>query len=64
VATLASQARDFGYACWKVTAPLFNPANFNRRSENIFPGLAALALLAVPEELGIDVAHPACSRIT
>jgi len=63
VAALAGQAKDLGYACWQVTTPLFNPANFNRRSENIFPDQSVLALLAMPEELGVDVAHAACSRV-
>ncbi|HEV2220887.1 MAG TPA: glycosyltransferase family 9 protein, partial [Casimicrobiaceae bacterium] len=46
--------RDFGYRCWRVASPLFNPANFNRRDDDIFPGQVALALLALPEETELD----------
>jgi tetratricopeptide (TPR) repeat protein/precorrin-6B methylase 2 len=56
--------KDFGYSCWQVTTTAFNPDNFNQRDENIFQAQTALALLAIPEELGIQVVHPSCSRVT
>ena len=49
--TLASQARDYGYRCWKLEMPLFNPDNFNLRTDDIFPGRKAVALLGIPEEI-------------
>jgi hypothetical protein len=52
---LADRAREFGYRCWRVATPLFNPDNFNRRDDDIFPGRSAWALLAVPEEIEVDV---------
>ncbi len=53
--TLAVRARDFGYRCWRVETPLFNPANFNRSDDDIFPGRSTLALLAIPEEVEVAV---------
>ena len=49
----ANRARDFGYRCWRVETPLYNPANFNRNPENIFGDETASALLATPEEAEI-----------
>jgi tetratricopeptide (TPR) repeat protein len=48
---LSAHTRDYGYRCWTVETPLFNPDNYNRRKENIFAGLNALALLGIPEEV-------------
>jgi tetratricopeptide (TPR) repeat protein len=44
----------FGYRCWSIETPFFNPANFNQRAENTFEDRSAFALLAIPEELDID----------
>ncbi len=52
----ARRIEDFGYRCWTFESPLFNPQNFNRRSDDIFPGRLALVLLAVPEERDSDAA--------
>jgi hypothetical protein len=52
---LSQRVREFGYRTWSVSTALFNPDNFNRRSENVFGHAAALALLAIPEESGVDV---------
>jgi hypothetical protein len=52
----ASRARDFGYRCWRMETSLFNPANFNRRRNDIFAGATALALLAIPEEVEVSFA--------
>jgi hypothetical protein len=57
------RARDFGYRCWRMETTLFNPTNFNRREENIFAGAAALALLAIPEEVEIGVALDGCVEL-
>ncbi|MGH8803080.1 MAG: hypothetical protein ACREX6_12400, partial [Casimicrobiaceae bacterium] len=53
---LAARVIDFGYRCWSVDCPLFNPKNFNCRDDDIFAGAGSLALLAVPEER--DLAPP------
>jgi len=60
---LASRAREFGYRCWRVETPLFNPANFNRRDDDIFNGRSALALLAVPEEAEDRMAFDGCVEV-
>ena len=43
---------------------LFNPENFNRRETDIFDGGTALALLAIPEEIDVDVALDECIEIS
>jgi hypothetical protein len=53
---IATRAGELGYRCWRIETPLFNPANFNRREADIFDGKRATALLAVPEEVGFDIA--------
>lgn len=47
---VAARIRDFGYRCWRVDLPLFNPGNFNRREDDIFAGATALGIVAFPEE--------------
>jgi hypothetical protein len=59
---LTRRARDFGYCCWRMDTPLFNPGNFNRREADIFSGRRSLALLAVPEEIEFDPVHEGCTR--
>jgi len=60
---LAAVARDLGYRSWRVDTPLFNSDNFNRRSDDIFDGKAASALLASPEESEIDLPREQCIEI-
>jgi hypothetical protein len=56
------QMVTFGYRCWRVETPLFIADNFNRRRENAFGGQTAFAVLAIPEELEIEL-PPACDEI-
>jgi tetratricopeptide (TPR) repeat protein len=46
----SAKVKEFGYRCWRVATPLFDPANFNRRTDDRFGGRQALALLGLPEE--------------
>lgn len=46
----ATKVRDFGYRCWQVESPKFNPHNFYGRTDDIFAGAIALAIAAFPEE--------------
>jgi hypothetical protein len=57
---LATQLVSFGYRCWRMETPYFNPGNFYRRDSDIFNGRTALALLALPEEFEIAVALEGC----
>jgi hypothetical protein len=57
----ARRAIGCGFRCWCVETPLFNPANFNRRDDDIFGGRQSFALLAVAEER--DMPAPAHSRV-
>jgi hypothetical protein len=61
---LTEQARDFGYRCWRMEVALFNPRNFNRREADIFAGAQATALLAIPEEIDVDIALDECIEIS
>jgi FkbM family methyltransferase len=63
VIELAAQVEAFGYRCWQMEIPLFNPGNFNRRDADIFGAEGALALLAIPEEVGLVVALDGCVEV-
>ena len=52
---LCKYLMDFSYACWRIETSLFNLQNFNRRDDDIFAGRATLAMLAIPEELEINI---------
>jgi FkbM family methyltransferase len=63
VGELAEQVKAFGYRCWDVRSPLYNPSNFNCRLENVFSDLTSSALAAVPEELAVEVQGDGCVEI-
>ena len=60
---VAAVLRDHAYQCRRFRAPLFNPANYNRRTEDLFDGRLASGLFCVPEEVEIDVALEYCTPI-
>jgi len=60
----ARRLRDFGYRCWRMESALFSPNNFNRREDDIFSGQTALALVAVPEEMGVDMTQDGCVELS
>jgi hypothetical protein len=60
---IAQRARDASYACWQMVTPYFDPRNFNRRDHDVFGGAHALAVLAVPEERDLRVAHEQCRSL-
>jgi FkbM family methyltransferase len=64
VRSLADQMAAFGYRCWKIETPFFNPRNFNCRETDIFDGELALALLAIPEELELTFELDGCVEVT
>ena len=57
---IAAKVGEFAYRCWSVEMPCFSPDNFNGRTEDIFNGSMAWALLAVPEEVAIEIDFPGC----
>jgi FkbM family methyltransferase len=61
---LARRAQAFSYRCWRMETALFNPENFNRRGTDIFSGRTALALLAIPEEIDVDIALDECVELS
>jgi precorrin-6B methylase 2 len=62
--SLTERAREFGYRCWRMEAALFNRQNFNRRDADIFAGASVMALLAIPEEIEVDIALDECIEIS
>jgi FkbM family methyltransferase len=61
---LARHAQAFSYRCWRMETALFNPDNFNRRDTDIFAGRTTLALLAIPEEIDVDIALDECVELS
>jgi tetratricopeptide (TPR) repeat protein len=61
--SLTTAARAHGYRCFKVRTPLFSSQNYYRRSEDIFDGQVALAMLGLPEEREITLNWPGCEEI-
>ena len=61
---LALQTKDYGYRCWKMEAPLFNPNNFNLRTNDIFAASSAVALLAIPEESEQGMLTEGCTELS
>jgi FkbM family methyltransferase len=61
---LARRAQAFSYRCWRMETALFNPDNFNRRDTDIFSGRTTLALLAIPEEIDVDIALDECVELS
>ena len=60
---LAHRAKEFSYRCWRTESALFTPENFNRRDTDIFAGGTALALLAIPEEVEVDIPLEGCVEL-
>ena len=57
-------AREFGYRCWRMDSPLFNPRNFNHCDANVFSNRTAVALVAIPEEMEGDLAQFSCVELS
>jgi tetratricopeptide (TPR) repeat protein len=60
---LAGIVRECSYRTWRMDASLFNPDNFNRRENDIFEGRHAVALVAIPEEIDVDIHLDYCIEI-
>lgn len=63
LAALAARVREFGYRTWRMETPLFNPDNFNRRTDDIFGGRTVLTLIALPEESALPEPGPGCVEL-
>jgi tetratricopeptide (TPR) repeat protein/precorrin-6B methylase 2 len=61
---LCDHLREFGYRCWRLETPLFNPGNFNRHDVDVFAGRKAWTLLGIPEEIDVDVALDGCVELS
>jgi hypothetical protein len=64
VSAIADRVKEFGYRCWRMATPLYNPDNFNRREADIFSGQIAWSVLAIPEEIEVDLALDQCVEIS
>ncbi len=62
-AAVAAATRDHGYQSWRFDVPLFNADNYNRRSDDIFPGRRTQGVLCIPEEIEMDVDLEGCTAI-
>ena len=60
---LAQLMKDLSYQSWRLKTPLFNPENYNRRSDNIFPDEFALGVLSIPEEIDMDISLDGCTAL-
>ena len=60
---LKNRMLEFSYRCWRMETALFNPENFNRRDTDLFSGRTSLALLAIPEEIDVDVVLDGCVEL-
>ena len=60
---LVQRVRQFSYRCWRMETPLFNPSNFYRHDLDICSRRSKLAMLAIPEEIDVDVALDGCIEI-
>jgi hypothetical protein len=60
---LAERIREYGYRTWRMETPLFNPDNFNRRTDDIFDGKTALTLVALPEESRLPEPGAGCVEL-
>jgi FkbM family methyltransferase len=60
---LKNRVGGFGYGSWRMETELYNPENFNRRDSDIFSGRTALALLAIPEEIDVDIVLDGCVEL-
>jgi hypothetical protein len=60
---LTEQVKQFGYRCWRMDSPLFNPGNFNRRDADIFDGGSVSAFLAIPEETEVGSSLARCVEL-
>jgi len=61
--SLAERLKMFGYQCWRMSTPLFNADNFYRNDQDVFSGREAHAILAIPEEIDVDVALDGCVAV-
>jgi len=54
-AALISAITALGYECWWHLAPLFNPSNYDGKTENVFGRMVSINMLCLPEGAGIEV---------
>lgn len=50
-----------GYKLWYDCPPLFNPGNFARVTENKYPNVVSVNMIALPREMNADVGFPPIS---
>jgi hypothetical protein len=61
--SIVEHVRDHAYQSWILDLPMFNPANYNQRSEDIFPGKRLTGIFCIPEEIEVDVELEGCTII-
>jgi tetratricopeptide (TPR) repeat protein len=63
IGALASRIAGFGYACWLHRSAVFRPRNFNRLAQPVATHRDQMAIVAIPEEVLVDVDMSPCERI-
>jgi FkbM family methyltransferase len=58
----ARSVKQFGYRCWRMRSPLYDPDNFNRREAQGDDRFLS-ALLAIAEEVDVEMALPGCVEL-
>jgi precorrin-6B methylase 2 len=61
---VAGVTDHYGYQSWRIETRFFSPENYNQRTDDIFNGRKAYAVLSVPEEIEMDITIEGCTRIS
>jgi tetratricopeptide (TPR) repeat protein len=60
---IAERLAAFGYACWLHRSSVFREDNFNRAAKAVMLHETQQAILAIPEEVDVDVPLDDCTRL-
>ncbi len=64
LSNIKARVEEASYRCWRMETPLFNSANFNQRNDDVFAGKVASTLIAIPEEIDVDMAFEGCVELS
>lgn len=60
---LIALLRELGYRAFWHVVPLFNPANFRRNAENLFPNVVTTNMLCIPQEVPFETTGPSFTEV-
>ena len=61
---MADEMRAYGYRCWRQADGAVQSSELQSARRSVFGDRSALALLAIPEEVEVDVALPGCVELS